>query len=140
MNNSKLWYKIVMQIGRIRNYPIGRSIPRAVCHAWVIRNYSSRMMLRDEVKLYEVEGPQLSHVCGYSRIPYTSKKYPQCKHLEHVRFTWESLHARVELYSKPTIPCWERRCSIRKMNEVFQTMVTRSSVPQPAILVGGELS
>jgi hypothetical protein len=114
---------------RNRNYPIERSIPRAVCHAWVIWNYS-RIMLSDEVKLYEIEGPQLSHVCGYTRIPYTSKKYQRCKSLEHVRFTWESLHAGVELYSKPTIPCWGRRCSIRKMNEVFQTMVSRSSVPQ----------
>jgi hypothetical protein len=45
------------------------------------------MMLSDEVKLYEVEGPQLSHVCGYLRIPYTSKKYPWYKSLEHERFT-----------------------------------------------------
>jgi hypothetical protein len=37
------------------------------------------MILSDKVKSYEVEGPQLSHVDGYSRIPYTSKKYPGIK-------------------------------------------------------------
>jgi hypothetical protein len=56
-------------------------------------------MLSDEVRLYEVVGHQVSHVYGYSRMPYTSKMYRQYKHFNHVRFTLESLHDGVELDS-----------------------------------------
>jgi hypothetical protein len=58
----------------------------------------------------------LSHVCGYSSILDTSKKYPWCKILEYVRFTCESLHNGVELYSE-TSNSLLRRKMLKKKDE-----------------------
>jgi hypothetical protein len=88
-------------------------------------------MLSDEVKLYEISGPMLSHVYGYSRMPHTSKSTDSIITIIMLDSPENLYVMEWNLIVKPTVPCWEGRSSRRRVNEVLQTMVTRSSVPKP---------